>query len=200
MNRHDWILPRLLELVFVSMVSSARGLCTNFINYYTWTNVWLNLLWCDISARQLWALFTYWCHISWLRFWQDNLVIDGGQMVSLVSVHGRGFLFHIYICMYIYIYIYIYVCIYIYIYIYNLLHFSETTHMTPVREQGLQLTGRNIALIDKFFLQIKLNHTINHSWSYEQYNQYTWTSVSNSPITDVSVFSVDVYIQRCYQL
>ena len=33
----------------------------------------------------------------WLRFRQDNLVVDGRQMVSLVSVHGRGALFDIYI-------------------------------------------------------------------------------------------------------
>ena len=48
-----------------------------------------------------------------LRFWRDNLVVDGRQMVSLVSVHGRGSMFDIYI----YIYIYIYN-------IYSLLHFS----------------------------------------------------------------------------
>ena len=28
-----------------------------------------------------------------LRFRRDNLVVDGRQMVSLVSVHGRGTLF-----------------------------------------------------------------------------------------------------------
>ena len=28
---------------------------------------------------------------------RDNLVVDGRQMVSLVSVHGRGSLFNIYI-------------------------------------------------------------------------------------------------------
>ena len=31
------------------------------------------------------------------QIWQDNLVIDGRQMVSFVSVHGRGSLFDIYI-------------------------------------------------------------------------------------------------------
>ena len=42
-------------------------------------------------------MFTYWCHECCLRFRQDNLVVDGRQMVSLVSVHGRGSLFDIYI-------------------------------------------------------------------------------------------------------
>ena len=51
----------------------------------------------DVSTRQLRALFTYWCHMCWLRFRRDNLVVDGRQMVSLVSVHGRGSLFDIYI-------------------------------------------------------------------------------------------------------
>ena len=35
----------------------------------------------NVSTRQLWALFTYWCHVCWLKFWWDNLVVDGGQMV-----------------------------------------------------------------------------------------------------------------------
>ena len=38
----------------------------------------------------------YWCHVCCLRFQWDNLVIDGRQMVSLVSVHGRDSLFDIY--------------------------------------------------------------------------------------------------------
>ena len=37
----------------------------------------------------------YWCHVCWLRFWWDKLVVDGGQMVSLV--HGRCSLFYIYV-------------------------------------------------------------------------------------------------------
>ena len=41
----------------------------------------------SMTFRQLRALFTYWCHVCWLRFRGDNLVVDGGQMVSLVSVH-----------------------------------------------------------------------------------------------------------------
>ena len=49
----------------------------------------------------------YWSHVYWLRFRLDNLVVVCGQMVSLVSVHGRCSPFHIYIYMYIYIYIYI---------------------------------------------------------------------------------------------
>ena len=49
-----------------------------------------------VSTRQLRALFTYWCHVCWLTFQQDNLVVDGRQMVSLVSVHGRVSLFDIY--------------------------------------------------------------------------------------------------------
>ena len=40
----------------------------------------------DVSAHQLRALFMYWCHVCWLRFQRDNLVVDGRQMVSLVSV------------------------------------------------------------------------------------------------------------------
>ena len=45
---------------------------------------------------QLWTLFTYWCHICYLRFRQVNLVVVGRQMVSLVSVHRRGSLFDVY--------------------------------------------------------------------------------------------------------
>ena len=30
-----------------------------------------------------------------LRFWPDNLVVDDRQMVSLVTVHGRGSLFDV---------------------------------------------------------------------------------------------------------
>ena len=65
----------------------------------------------DVLTWQLQALFTYWCHVDWLRFCQDILVVYGRQMVSLVSVHGRGSLFDIYI----------------YIYIYSLLHSSLVT-------------------------------------------------------------------------
>ena len=49
----------------------------------------------DVSTRQLRALFTYRCHVCWFTFWRDNLVVNGRQMVSLVSVHGRGSLFDI---------------------------------------------------------------------------------------------------------
>ena len=28
--------------------------------------------------------------MKWFRFRQDNLVVDGGQVVPLVFVHGRG--------------------------------------------------------------------------------------------------------------
>ena len=45
--------------------------------------------------------------VCWLRFRRDNLVVDDRQMVSLVSVYGRGSLFDIYI--------------------YSLLHFSLVT-------------------------------------------------------------------------
>ena len=76
---------------------------------------------CDVSARQLWALFTYWCHMCWL-------IIPPK---------------------------------------------SEPTHVTPVREQGLYLKGRHVAHIDKCMLQSKSNHTINHSWSHEQYTKYS---------------------------
>ena len=69
----------------------------------------------DVSIRQLRTLFTYWCHMCCLRFRQDNLIVDGRQMVSLFSVHGRGSLSDVY----------------------GLLHFSlKSTHVTPVREQG----------------------------------------------------------------
>ena len=50
----------------------------------------------DVSIRQLRALFTYWCHVCCLRFRRGNLVVDGRQMVFLVSVHGRGSLFDMY--------------------------------------------------------------------------------------------------------
>ena len=40
----------------------------------------------DVSTHQLLALFTYWCHVCWLRFRRDKMVVDGRQMVSLVSV------------------------------------------------------------------------------------------------------------------
>ena len=85
-------------------------------------------------------VLTRWpCSRTGVRFWQDNLVVDGRQMVSLISVHGRGSLFEVY----------------------GLLHFShvpvgftdqcfsvlrghwvsmspksEPTHVTPVLEQG----------------------------------------------------------------
>ena len=49
---------------------------------------------------------------------------------------------------------------------------SEPTHLTPVREQGPKLMGQNVTLIEKCLLQSKLNHTINHSWSHDQYIQY----------------------------
>ena len=64
----------------------------------------VNLLWnlivddeYDVLTSHLRALFTYLCHMCCLRFRRDNLVVDGRQMVSLVSVHGRGSLFEIYI-------------------------------------------------------------------------------------------------------
>ena len=50
----------------------------------------------DVSIHQLRTLFTYWCHVCCLRFRRDNLIVDGRQMVSLVSVHGRGSLFYEY--------------------------------------------------------------------------------------------------------
>ena len=44
---------------------------------------------------------------------------------------------------------------------------SEATHLTPVHEQGLSLTDRNVIK-----LQSKLNYTaINNSWSHEQDHQ-----------------------------
>ena len=49
----------------------------------------------DVSTCQLRDLFTYWCHVCWLRFRRDNLVVDCRLMVSLVSVHGRGSLFDV---------------------------------------------------------------------------------------------------------
>ena len=49
----------------------------------------------DVSTFQLRDLFTYWCHVCWLRFRRDNLVVDCRLMVSLVSVHGRGSLFDV---------------------------------------------------------------------------------------------------------
>ena len=42
------------------------------------------------SLRQQWTWFTYW------RFRRDNLIVDGRQMVSLISVHGRGSLSDVY--------------------------------------------------------------------------------------------------------
>ena len=50
----------------------------------------------NVSVRQLRTLFTYWCHVCCLRFRRDNLVVDGRQMVSLISVHGRGSLSDVY--------------------------------------------------------------------------------------------------------
>ena len=50
----------------------------------------------DVSVRHLRALFTYWCPVCCLRFRRDNLVVDGRQMVSLISVHGRGSLSDVY--------------------------------------------------------------------------------------------------------
>ena len=50
----------------------------------------------DVSIRQLRTLFTYWCHVCCLRFWRDDLIVDGRQMVSLISVHGRGSLSDVY--------------------------------------------------------------------------------------------------------
>ena len=50
----------------------------------------------DVSTRHLRTLFTYWCHVCCLRFRPDNLVVDGKQMVSVISVHGRGSLFDVY--------------------------------------------------------------------------------------------------------
>ena len=46
-----------------------------------------------VSTLQLRALFTYWFHVCLFRFRRDNLVVDGRQMVSLVSVHGRALCF-----------------------------------------------------------------------------------------------------------
>ena len=48
----------------------------------------------DVSTRQLWAVFKYWYHVCWLRL--DNFVVDGGQMVYLVFVHGRDSLLNIF--------------------------------------------------------------------------------------------------------
>ena len=50
----------------------------------------------DVSICQLQTLFMYWCHVCCLKFRRDNLVVDGWQMVSLVSVHGKGSLFNMY--------------------------------------------------------------------------------------------------------
>ena len=61
----------------------------------------------------VWALFRYWCHVCCIRFRRVNLIVDGRQMVSLVSVHGRGSLFDVYI-------------------LYSLLHFS----LVPVEFMG----------------------------------------------------------------
>ena len=47
----------------------------------------INLLWSSVSYG---TLITYWCHVCCLRFRRDNLIVDGRQMVSLISVHGRG--------------------------------------------------------------------------------------------------------------
>ena len=30
----------------------------------------------DVSTSQLRVLFTYWCHVCWLRFWRDKLVVN----------------------------------------------------------------------------------------------------------------------------
>ena len=50
----------------------------------------------DVSIRQLRTVFTYWCHVCCLRFRRDNLIVDGRQMVFLISVHGRGSLSDVY--------------------------------------------------------------------------------------------------------
>ena len=50
----------------------------------------------DVSTRHLRALITYWCHVCCLRFWRDDLIVDDRQMVSLISVHGRGSLSDVY--------------------------------------------------------------------------------------------------------
>ena len=50
----------------------------------------------DVSTRRLRALITYWCHVCCLRFRRDDLIVDGRQMVSLISVHGRGSLSDVY--------------------------------------------------------------------------------------------------------
>ena len=50
----------------------------------------------DVSTRHLRALITYWCHVCCLRLRRDDLIVDGRQMVSLISVHGRGSLSDVY--------------------------------------------------------------------------------------------------------
>ena len=47
----------------------------------------------DVSIRQLWTLFTYWCHVCCLIFWRDNLVVDGRQMVSLFKIGALCFMY-----------------------------------------------------------------------------------------------------------
>ena len=49
-----------------------------------------------VLTHQLCVLVTYWCHMRQLRFWRDNLAVDGRQMASLVAVHSRGSLFDVY--------------------------------------------------------------------------------------------------------
>jgi len=38
-------------------------------------------------------MVTQWSHVTWLRFWQDALSVDGRQVVSMVSVRDRVSLF-----------------------------------------------------------------------------------------------------------
>ena len=43
-----------------------------------------------VSTCHLQVLVTHWRHVCLLRFRRDDLVVCGGQVVSLVFVHGRG--------------------------------------------------------------------------------------------------------------
>ena len=59
-------------------------MCENISLYY------ISLYYCVCS------LVTHWCRVCLLRFLRDDLVVYGGQEVSLVSVPGRGSLFDTY--------------------------------------------------------------------------------------------------------
>ena len=86
--------PVLNNQTIVNILFMAPRMVYLSMIYLLWSIICRNEY--NVSTRHLRALITYWCHVCCLRFRRDNLIVDGRQMVSLISVDGRGSLSDVY--------------------------------------------------------------------------------------------------------